>query len=160
MKIILIASVIILMSPLSFVQSSFAGQTFTNTDLEKYKRDDSGAIIPEKPPQPQKPEVRISRGSGEKSKKYWCSKGTALKTKVDRAKDKVEEAEKVLADADNPTTVKKKKISTEQRHKSAERKVRSAKKELYRAEHELAALEEDAHRQNVPPGWLRCQSGY
>jgi hypothetical protein len=49
-----------------------AGQTFTNTHLERYKGEDNGVIIPEKVPQHPKKENRTSRAADEKSKKYWC----------------------------------------------------------------------------------------
>lgn len=162
MKIILHAVISILILHLTCAQLTLAAsdQTYTNTDLEKYKGDGNGRIIPEKSPQSPKQQSRTSKSSDEKSKKYWCSKGTALRAKVDKAKDKVEVAEQALSDSDNPAAVKKKKISSEQRHTAAERKVRTAKKELYRAEQALEALEQDAHRQNVPPGWLRCQFSY
>ena len=127
---------------------------FRNADLEKYKGDVNGVIIPETtPPAPVKKEKTAKKKKDEKSKQYWCSRGSATKAKVDRSKANVEAAEQKLADlADQPR--KKKSCS------AAEKKVRSAKKELYRAEQELNDLERTALRQSIPPGWLNCQFSY
>jgi len=128
------------------------GQVFTNTDLEKYKADVDGSIIPKKAPSvPQAPqrERHISKGSDEKSKQYWCSRGSSRRANVDKARARVEDAKQKLPDQDPGSFIKKNRTS-------AEKKVRSAKKELYRAEQSLADLEQQAHKQNIPPGWL-CQ---
>ena len=131
-----------------------ADRSFSNSDLEKYHGDVNGVIIPEtKPPAPVKKEKAAKKKQDEKSKQYWCSRGNLLRAKVDRAKDKVESAEQKLAGMDNLSRKKKSRSD-------AEKKVRSAKKELYRAEQALNDLEQSAHRQNIPPGWLRCQFSY
>ncbi|HTZ18655.1 MAG TPA: hypothetical protein VMB78_09495 [Dissulfurispiraceae bacterium] len=162
MKIILYAVIAVLILHLTCAQLyvAAADQPYTNTDLEKYQGSRNGSVVPEKPEPTRKQDSKVSRGSDEKSKRYWCSKGTALRAKVDKATDKVELAERDIAAADNTTVTKKKKNSSEHNPKSAEKKLRTAKKELYRAEQALEALEQDAHRQNVPPGWLRCQFSY
>jgi hypothetical protein len=128
------------------------GQVFTNTDLEKYKADVDGSIIPQKaqsvPQLPQR-ERHISKGSNEKSKQYWCARGSSRRANVDKARARVEDAEQKRPDQDPGSFIKNNRTS-------AEKKVRSAKKELYRAEQSLADLELQARRQKIPPGWL-CQ---
>jgi hypothetical protein len=156
MKMFLLVMVSILITALLGADgtAAAAGQTFSNTDLEKYTADADGSIIPEKTPStPQAPkkELRSSKGSNEKSKEYWCSRGSARHAKVDKVKARVEEAEQKLSES-RPLNKKNR--------ASAEKKVRSAKKELYRAEQSLEELEQQAHRQNIPPGWLRCQFSY
>lgn len=128
-------------------------RSFSNADLDKYRGEPGGVIIPKaEPAVPAKKEKR-TRKPDEKSKQYWCSKGSSARAKVDRASDKVEDANQKLINT--PDDRRKKKGRAD-----AERKVRTAKKELYRAEQELNELERSAHRQNVPPGWLRCQFSY
>ncbi len=158
-RFILLTSIVFLILPLT---AALAGseQTYTNKDLERYRGEDTGAVAPEAAPQVPKKESRASKATDERSKKYWCSRGSVLTTKVDRAKEKVRDAEQKLADTDDLAVTKMKNGSSQKRRESAEKKVRSAKKELYRAEHSLEALEQDAHRQNIPPGWLRCQFTY
>jgi hypothetical protein len=129
-------------------------RSFSNTDLERYKGDVNGVIIPETaPPVPVKKEKTAKKKQDEKSKEYWCSSGSSQRAKVNRAKAMVETAERKLADIDNLSL--KNKIRSD-----AERKVRSAKKKLYRAEQAFKDLEQTAHRQNIPSGWLRCQFSY
>jgi hypothetical protein len=156
MKNLLLVLVSALIMALLGAEGPAAGQTFNNTDLEKYHADADGSIIPEKAPsapQAQKKDLRTSKGSGEKSKQYWCSRGSTHRAKVDKAKARVEDAElKLQETAPRPYTRKNR--------GSAEKQVRSAKKELYRAEQSLEDLEQQAHRQNIPPGWLRCQFSY
>ena len=141
-----------------------SSQTFTNTDLKKYNADSNGVVIPDKAPSApaaEKKEKRVSKKTGEQSKKFWCARGSARRAKVDkaRARVEVEEAERELADKD-PEAVAKQKHSSAEKNVHAERKVRAAKKELYRAEQSLNDLELQAHSQNIPPGWLRCQFSY
>ena len=145
------------MMPVLMVSNGLAAnsdRSFGNADLERYKGDVNGVIIPETaPPASVRKEKTAKKKQDEKSKQYWCSRGSSKRAKVDRAKANVEAAEQKLADlADQPR--KKKSFS------AAEKKVRSAKKELYRAEQELNGLEQAAHRQNIPPGWLNCQFSY
>lgn len=144
-------------------QNASGAQTFTNSDLDRYKATDSITVSPEKSASPQKdvsgPKAS-TKASAEKSKKYWCSKATSLRAKVDRAKSEVEDAERSLRETETGSVSRKTRSSSEKRHKSAEKKVRSAKKALYSSEQDLNALEQEAHRQNVPPGWLRCQFSY
>lgn len=134
--------------------ASSADRSFSNADLDRYKGETEGVIIPETiSPAPSKKEKPAKKVSEEKSKQYWCSRGSSQRVKVDRAKAKVEDAERKIADMDAQPRKKKSRSI-------AEKKVREAKKELYRAEQELNDLEQKAHRQSIPPGWLRCQSGY
>jgi hypothetical protein len=130
-------------------------RSFGNSDLEKFNGNGgNGLIIPDTiPPKNARLEKPAKKASNEKSKQYWCSKGSSKRNKVDRAKLKVEDAERKLADMGDHPGKNKTRLK-------AEKKLRSAKKELYRAEQELEDLEQSAHRQNVPTGWLRCQFTY
>jgi len=61
-------------------------RSFRNADLEKYKGDVNGVIIPETTLQHLSRKRRRQRKEDEKSKQYWCSRGSAIKAKVDRSK--------------------------------------------------------------------------
>jgi len=143
------------MALIIYVLPACAGErSFSNSDLDKYKGEDNSIIIPKIEPAPPAKHQKASRKSDdEKSKQYWCSKGSSAKAKVQKAKDKVDDAHQRLANIYDERGKKKGRAD-------AERKVRAAKKDLYRAEQDLNDLEQSAHRQNVPPGWLRCQFSY
>ena len=75
----------------------------------------NGVIIPETTSP-----VPVKKEKDEKSKQYWCSRGSATKAKVDRSKANVEAAEQKFADlADQP---RKKRAAQLPREKRALRK--------------------------------------
>ncbi|MEE9524618.1 MAG: hypothetical protein V3V59_07705, partial [Thermodesulfovibrionales bacterium] len=43
------------------------------------------------------------------------------------------------------------------KRKGAENGLKRTKLKLQRAEDDLSYIEDEAHRQWIPPGWLRCQ---
>ncbi len=137
-----------------------AEQPYTNADLSNYKGDNGGTVIGDRP----LPEGREKKGSpknkDEKSQQYWCSKGTAYKNQIDKSKTKVDDAERNLSILDSQGPDGKRSKDRKKSHSAAEKKLRNAKKELSRSEEELAQFEQKAHRQNIPPGWLRCQFHY
>lgn len=132
---------------------------FSNKDIEKYK----------KPSDDKTPDVKIDKterkGEAAREKKiqqeqeYWCKKATQYNRKVEVAQDEVKGTEKELSDlkdALSQGTLRKKK-SVERNIKSNQKKLDGAKNRLKYAERDLGDLEDEAHRKDIPPGWLRCQ---
>lgn len=132
---------------------------FTNQDIEKYKK-----------PSDSKPlRVKTDRTAGKKEraekikegfeKEYWCKKATDYRRRIEKAQDDVREVEKEISELQNtgpPTTAKKKK-SAEEKIKKLQKGLERARKQLRFAERVLSDFEDEAHRKEIPPGWLRCQ---
>lgn len=139
--------------------------TLTNKDLEKYR-------VPEAKTA-QKPAGHKDAKSGDadrakehKEQEQWCKKATALQRKIEKAKDAVAALEQKLSAATKDETplegpkrisgTKTKKVSAKT-GKALGQKLEKSRKELSYAERDLSDLQEEAHRKNIPPGWLRCQ---
>ncbi len=124
--------------------------SFSNRDLEKYKSPADSTAAPAT--------VRIgksdrtARRDEQKDKAYWCSRAREYQKKIDRAKDEVKDSEKRASNDSGGTNLGEHKLS-----KSSRNKYEQAKKQLREAQRDLSYLEEEAHRRDIPPGWLRCQ---
>jgi hypothetical protein len=123
--------------------------SFSNQDLEKYKSPDDnasaqGAVRVEKM-------NRTAKRDEQREKENWCSRARECQKKIDRAKDELKDEEDRTND-DSGTGLKKHKM-----RKQTRRNYVQARKKLREAERDLSYLEEEAHRKDIPPGWLRCQ---
>jgi hypothetical protein len=150
--IVFIFCIISLLAGISLCTASAAQDvpTFSNKDLERYKRPSDEIPFPATG-QP----VAKRRTTGkdqQQEKNYWCSKAQAYQTKIDRARDRVEDVAKLASDESGGTAFCESRLK-----KPTRRKCERAKKDLKEAERELQYLQEDARREDVPPGWLRCQ---
>ncbi len=119
---------------------------YSNKDLDQYemssdKRNGDAKTI-EKTKQKK---AKVNREN--KEQEYWCKKATSYKRKIERGQDEISEMEKELSAED---LNRKKKVTLE-------KKLRKLRKEVAYTEKDLSDLEDEAHRKNVPPGWLRCQ---
>jgi hypothetical protein len=133
-----------------------AARTFTNKDLIKNKSgdspDSSGNNIPKK---------KTGEGSvgnkDRREKERWCKKGSLHQNRVDDAKSNLQYAEsrKKEADSKRPVIRKNRRNSA-----SSDANIRKARLKLEKAERALNNLQQEAHRKNIPPGWLRCQFSY
>ena len=135
-----------------FVAAETQGQeatSFTNQDLEKYRTDDSAAAPAAFRTEARK---RTAKRDEQKDKAYWCKRAREYQKKIDRAKDEVKDSEKDVSDDSGASNLSERKAS-----KSSRRKYEQAKKQLREAQRDLSYLEEEAHRRDIPPGWLRCQ---
>ncbi len=127
---------------------SSQGETpyFSNKDLEQYKMS----------PGNKTPDVRVNgagtkEGSKEKierkEREYWCKKATSYEKKIERGRSEISDMEKELSSEDPG---RKNKIALG-------KKVAKTRKQVANLEKDLSDLEDEAHRKNIPPGWLRCQ---
>ncbi len=175
LKYCLIALIVLLSAP--SVRALDTGQqedckVFTNKDLEEYKRpsDNQKETADEasndkskkkmtyflKPKQKKDEDYRkkIEEEKEERLQKYWCRKGSQYRRKVEKAEMRVKEAEEYLSEVEHDYAS----ASTRScRRKGAENKLKRAKQWLKEAEDDLSYIEDEAHRQWIPPGWLRCQ---
>ncbi len=124
--------------------------TFSNKDLEKYSNPSDETPVPAAG---RTIEKIATTGTGEqREKNYWCSKANEYRKKIDRARDEVQDVER-LASRENGGEA----FAESRLRKPTRKKYEKAKKRLREAERELQYIEDDAHRKDIPPGWLRCQ---
>ena len=129
---------------------AYAEKVFTNEDLEKF----NVAPITKTPPE------NSSSNTGEKEvqqnkedPQLWCNRSTELKNRISSAKAAYSEAVDEKAAADLAAL----NIGASAVREAAALKLSRAEAEVQAAESELRDLEDDAHRKDIPPGWLRCQ---
>ena len=121
---------------------SFAQRTFTDDDLEKYKRKSDGNIeSPAENTAPRalqeiRPAVAPAPPSADQDKFAWCRRGQEAKDREKRALANVSRA----------------------RGGSPEVQVAAiaARDELTAAQIAKKSLEEEAQLRGIPPGWLNC----
>jgi hypothetical protein len=160
---IMIMTIIILLFPF-YVSAgnepdSGGPDSFSNQDLERYiKPSDNNSPAPgtnvQKENQYKPSPVNKPKRDEKDLQKYWCDKGTRLRNKLEKAKDRYAEAKKNYSD--KKTLYNYGKISS-CRYDSAKTKLEETEKDLKEAEKNLNDVENEAHRDWIPPGWLRCQ---
>lgn len=120
---------------------------FSNKDVEQYKMPSDNKTTNAKMNKTGTNEEKAKEKKEQQDQEYWCKKATSYKRKVEKSQDEVSEIEKELSAED---LSRKKKVPLEKRLKKAQ-------KQLTYTERDLADFEEEAHRKDIPPGWLRCQ---
>lgn len=94
----------------------------------------------------------------ETEKRSWCSRGKFLRKEIERAESNFKAAKEYhdRIERDNAviSRINSCKLS------GAKNWLKDAKNRLERARKELSDLENEAHRQWIPPGWVRCQFDY
>jgi hypothetical protein len=138
-------------------------RVFTNDDLSRHNvrdsRDSTDRQSLKTSPANNKP-VR-HKTSNDKEKEKWCKKGRHYQNRVDEAKTYLNEAERKYAEAQEKAAArppKKKRIL--QKVEVSKSGIRKARLKVEKAEKRLLDIEQEAHRKNIPPGWLRCQFSY
>jgi hypothetical protein len=129
-------------------------KVFTNQDIEKYKKPSDSE------PQSTKIDRTIDKTSErrekaekikeEREREYWCKKATQYRRNIDKIKEEIAETEKALSGESGEKLFHKKK-------KGLKKKLQRDNKRLKYARQDLAEIEDEAHRNKIPPGWLRCQ---
>jgi hypothetical protein len=175
LKYCLIALIVILSA--SSARALDTGQkedckVFTNKDLEEYKipSDDTKKTADDVSQKTSKKKKtyyfnkkqmneedfrkRKEEAKEERLQKYWCRKGSQYRRKVEKAEMGVKDAEEYLSEVEHDYAS----ASTRScRRKGAEKGLKLAQQFLKEAEDDLSYIEDEAHRQWIPPGWLRCQ---
>lgn len=131
---------------------------YSNQDLERYKRPSDPGYTQHEIRTPEKDQYTSSakktKSDEEYLKKYWCEKGSLYRKKVEKTKDMYAEAKKDSSDKE--TMYRYGKISY-CKYNSARTKLERTGKALKEAEKDLNDIENEAHRDWIPMGWLRCQ---
>lgn len=146
-------------------QQQDASPAYTNKDLEQYRppatadepaaRETVRAVEDQKTDRQQRSDAAVDR----KEQEYWCRKARQIKKGLSIAKDEVDEHTARLNELTTARahTTGKKMASLEKKQHKTSRDLKAAGKRLKERQETLAELEDDAHRNNVPAGWLRCQ---
>jgi hypothetical protein len=131
---------------------------YSDQDLQKYQNqaDDNSTYN-----EISSPEIDTNKASVVKAdpneaplQKLWCRKGTHYRKKLDLAKERYEKAKKDFSDKKTLYMYSKVKYCT---YNSAKSHLRSTEERLSQADRDLRDIENEAHRNAIPPGWLRCQ---
>lgn len=139
--------------------------SFTNKDLEPY-RPQATAVAPPAQETVREPgdhkagkQQKYEAAANRKEQEYWCKKARQLKKSLAIAQDEVNEHTARLNELSTAKTqvLGKQKTSLEKQHAKAGKDLKAAGKRLKERQETLAELEDDAHRNNIPAGWLRCQ---
>lgn len=148
--ILLLAVSIALFSVSAFGEDKKEAPLYTNQDIEKYKKPSDSKSAAVRTDKTSEKSGKSQKLKEEHEREYWCKTATSYKRKIEKVKDDIAEAEKELSGESSMHTSYKKK-------KTIQNKITKSKKQLRYAEKDLAEFEGEAHRKEVPPGWLRCQ---
>ncbi len=139
-----------LFSVSAFGEDKKEAPLYTNQDIEKYKRPSNSKTGVVRTDKTSEKSGKSQKLKEEHEKEYWCKTATSYKRKIEKVKDDIAEAEKELSGESSMHISYKKK-------KAIQNKITKSMKQLRYAEKDLAEFEGEAHRKEVPPGWLRCQ---
>ncbi|MEK6582801.1 MAG: hypothetical protein AAB017_03910 [Nitrospirota bacterium] len=148
--ILLLVVSIGLFSGSAFGEDKKEAPLYTNQDIEKYKRPSDSKSQVVRADKTSEKSGKSQKLKEEHEKEYWCKTATSYKKKIEKIQDDIAEAEKELSGESSMSLSYKKK-------KAIQNKITKSKKQLRYAEKDLAEFEGEAHRKEVPPGWLRCQ---
>lgn len=129
-----------------------AENVITEKDLKGYKKTADFVVPKQKTDSVRDAGQKISgRSDVGRDQEYYCKKGNAYRRKIDEAKFDVAQAKKKLDELKASTNIKASRVMR------AEENIARKEKDLFRVERDLSDLENEAHRKDIPPGWLRCQ---
>lgn len=148
--ILLLVVSIGLFSGSAFGEDKKEAPLYTNQDIEKYKKPSDSKSRVVRTDKAEGKKEKSQKSKEELEKEYWCKTATSYKKKIEKIKDEIAEAEKELSGESSMSLSYKKK-------ETIQNKITKSKKQLRYAEKDLNGLEDEAHRKEVPPGWLRCQ---
>jgi len=129
---------------------AFAEKVLTNEDLEKFKV----APISKTPTENSSANTgEIEVQQNKEDAQLWCNRARELKDRISSAKAAHSQAQGEKAEAELNFL----RMGSSAARKEASSKLSQAEAAVQAAESALRDLEDDAHRQGIPPGWLRCQ---
>ena len=125
---------------------------YSNSDIEKYKQpyDSRPAETKRDAREERKLDARQAKNNLERER--WCKRATAQKKKIEKAQYEADSAEKALKREEE------KDFHGGKKSKQLQGRAEQARRKLASEERELNDIENEAHRNSVPPGWLRCQA--
>ena len=120
---------------------------FSNEDIEQYKMPSDNKSRDARATKTDDREEKAREKKEQLDRENWCKRANLLKRKIEKAQDEISEAKKELSEEN----MSRRKVP------ALRKKLGKAEKQKEYAERDLSDLEEEAHRKDVPPGWLRCQ---
>ncbi|KPJ98481.1 MAG: hypothetical protein AMK71_11315 [Nitrospira bacterium SG8_35_4] len=136
---------------LLFAHPAGAGRTFTDSDLEIYKKDNSVAIKDQyRPVHRKETALKQPDNTAQKEKQSWCRRGKKHRDTVNRAQADLDKAEHRIDEYRKALAVRKSDL------RSAMRNLKRSREKLDAAEEEYRNFEDRAYRQNIPRDWYEC----
>ena len=120
---------------------------FSNEDIERYKMPSDNRSQGSSATMTDDKEEKAREKKEHQESEGWCKKANSVRKRIEKAQDEISEAKKELSEEN----VGRKKAA------ALRKKLGKAEKLKEYAERDLSDLEEEAHRKDIPPGWLRCQ---
>ncbi|MFO0753938.1 MAG: hypothetical protein U0411_11535 [Thermodesulfovibrionales bacterium] len=140
------------------------GAVYTDRDLEKYKNpsDSEHEKQGKKSVKTEGRKEDPAKAKERQEQEYWCKRAQFHQKKLEKAQREVEKAQAKRAaleeEAAGEIGATRKKV--EKSIKETEKRLQNAQKDRAEREKDLGRIEEEARRKGIPPGWLRCQSGW
>lgn len=145
----LIAALLLLFSGAGFCEDK--PLSFSNEDIDKYRNPSDNKPGEQGKTAPSAIKDKSKKTQGKKEQEYWCKRATAAEKKIEHAGRDVREREEDISREQS------KSVRTNKKMKTLQSRLKKAKDHLSSAERDLNAIEHEAHRKSIPPGWLRCQ---
>ena len=91
-------------------------------------------------------------------KEYWCKRAVYHRKRIENAQYEVDKEAELLSELRDEFSVEtgRDKKFIEKKINKTQEKLTSAQKLLKDRESDLTRLEDEAHRKNIPSGWLQC----
>jgi hypothetical protein len=124
---------------------------YSNSDIEKYKQSQDSRPAETRRDTREERRLDSRQAKNNLERERWCKRTTAQKKEIEKAQYEVDSAEKALKREEE------KDFHGGKKSKQLQGKVEQARRRLAGEERELNDIENEAHRNSVPPGWLRCQ---
>jgi len=95
-------------------------------------------------------------------KEYWCERSAYHRKRIEDAQYEVDKETELLSDLRDEVSTEtgKDKKFIEKKINKTQDKLTSAQKLLKDRENDLARLQNEAHRKNIPSGWLQCRPAW
>ena len=97
-----------------------------------------------------------------REKEYWCKRSAYHRKRIENAQYEVDKEAELLSDLRDEVSMEtgRDKKFNEKKISKTQDKLTSAQKQLKDRQSDLARLEDEAHRKNIPSGWLQCPSAW
>lgn len=125
---------------------------YSNRDIEKYKLpSDSRPVEIKKRDAREERKMDAHAAKDNLERERWCKRTTAQKKKIEKAQYDVQTTEKAIRREEE------KDFRGTKKSKQLQDRLAREKRKLTVEEGALNDIENEAHRNGIPPGWLRCQ---
>jgi hypothetical protein len=147
-----------LFAGLMTAEASEQSQSFKDGDLAKYRNPSDRTendLAAEKGKT-----TDIRRSVTAKEKDYWCKEGMKRAKSVEKAQARVNSSAADVKKWEDAADRHHGDRKAAKRLRNARKKMAKDQKALAKEEAELSGFENRAHRKNIPPGWLKCNTEF